>query len=61
MFGLIGDVPDRIWRNNGGDGEVFKGYDDGEGRTSWYCQDGSLDSVTDTPTDDEQAQNDAGY
>lgn len=46
---------DRRYRNRS-DGQVFYGYDDGNGRTDWYDEDGNLDSYTDTPTDDEQEQ-----
>lgn len=47
---------DRRYRNES-DGQVFYGYDDEEnGRTDWYTEDGTLDSYTDTPTDDEQEQ-----
>ena len=35
------------------DGEKFYGYDDGEGRTAWYDSDGNLDSLTNTPSDDD--------
>lgn len=44
--------PDRIDRNED-DKQVFHGYDDGEGKTSWYTTDGTLDSITDTPYDDD--------
>ena len=52
--------PDRKWRNS--DGSTFDGYDDGDGRTTWY-ESGTdhLDSVTDTPDDFEQSMNDEGY
>jgi hypothetical protein len=59
-MGLFGIGPDRRWRNSS-DGETFDGYDDGDGKTSWYDSDGNLDSVTDTPSDYEQGQNDEGY
>ncbi|MCR5105487.1 MAG: hypothetical protein K6B68_13720 [Eubacterium sp.] len=52
-------MADRTWRNK--DGEVFYGYDDGQGKTVWYDKNNNLDSQTDTPSDDEQAQNDEGY
>lgn len=60
-MGLFGGGPDRTWRNNSTDGQTFFGYDDGGGKTSWYDRNGHLDSITSTPTDDEQDQNDAGY
>lgn len=31
---------------NESDGQTFYGYDDGDGRTDWYDEDGHLDSVT---------------
>lgn len=50
---------DRTWQNE--DGSTYYGVDDGEGRTDWYNEDGDLDSYSDTPSDDEQEMNDAGY
>lgn len=44
--------PDRVDRNED-DKQVFYGYDDGEGETAWYTTDGTLDSITDTPYDDD--------
>lgn len=38
---------------NDSDGQVFYGYDDGDGRTDWYTEDGTLDSETETPTDED--------
>ncbi len=55
-----GDEPDRTWRNSS-DGEVFYGFDSDDGKTAWYDKYGNIDSITDTPTDDEQSQNDEGY
>ena len=44
---------DRVHINED-DGQTFYGYDDEEtGRTDWYKEDGTLDSVTDTPSDDD--------
>lgn len=60
-MGLFNRNYDRTWRNNDSDGETFYGYDDGDGHTDWYDRNGNLDSVTDTPSDFEQDQNDAGY
>ena len=37
---------------NDDDGKTFYGYDDDDGKTAWYDEDGNLDSVTDTPYDD---------
>ncbi len=50
---------DRTWRNE--DGTISYGKDLGDGRTIWYTQDGEPDAMTDTPDEDEQAQNDEGY
>ena len=52
---------DRTWTNNYSDGKTFYGYDDEDGNTAWYDEDGNLDCVTATPTEDEQDQNYAGY
>lgn len=60
-MGLFDNGPNRTWRNNSTDGQVFYGYDSDDGTTDWYDRNGHLDSVTRTPTDDEQDQNDAGY
>lgn len=38
---------------NESDGQTFYGKDDGEGTTDWYTENGSLDSSTPTPSDDE--------
>ncbi|MGC6589111.1 hypothetical protein ACPV3A_29720 [Paenibacillus sp. Dod16] len=39
---------------NESDGQKFYGYDDKDtGKTDWYTEDGSLDSQTYTPSDDE--------
>lgn len=39
---------------NKSDGQTFYGYDDKEdGTTDWYTDDGTLDSTTETPSDDE--------
>lgn len=53
--------PDRTWKNNDTDGREFLGYDDGDGKTTWYDSDGNLDSITDTPSDWEQDMNDEGF
>ena len=53
--------PDRTWKNNDTDGRVFYGYDDGEGKTTWYDANGNADSITRTPSDWEQEMNDEGY
>ena len=50
MCGPFGDDYDRIYINES-DGEKFYGYDDGEGTTYWYMEDGCLDSSTPTPVD----------
>ncbi len=63
IFGLFNTFTnegyDRIWRNK--DGSVFYGYDDEDGTTTWYDPNGNLDSITDTPDEDEQEMNEAGY
>lgn len=38
---------------NKSDGQTFYGYDDEDGTTEWYDEDGVLDSRTETPSDDE--------
>ena len=38
---------------NDEDGQTFYGYDDDDGKTTWYDKDGNLDSVTNTPHDDD--------
>lgn len=53
--------PDRTWRNNNSDGKIFYGFDSEDGKTSWYDKNGILDSVTDTPSEYEQEQNDEGW
>ena len=35
------------------DGHVFYGYDNDDGTTTWYDEDGHCDSTTDTPSDDD--------
>ncbi len=55
------DDYDRTWSNNDTDGETYYGYDDEDGNTTWYDSDGNLDSISPTPSDDEQEQNYAGY
>lgn len=44
--------PDRTDRNES-DGQTFNGYDNNDGTTDWYTQDGTLDSRTKTPRDDD--------
>lgn len=43
---------DRITENES-DGQTFYGYDDGDGTTDWYTEDGILDSSTPTPSDND--------
>ena len=43
---------DRIDRNES-DGMTFYGYDSDDGTTSWYDETGILNSVTETPSDDD--------
>jgi hypothetical protein len=47
------DDYDRIEVNES-DGQTFYGYDDDDGETDWYTEDGTLDSSTPTPSDDEE-------
>lgn len=42
---------DREYTNED-DGMHFYGYDDDNGKTTWYDDSGNLDCVTDTPDDD---------
>lgn len=44
--------PDWMSRNES-DGEIFYGYDTGDGYTDWYDEDGNLDSSTETPSEDD--------
>lgn len=60
-MGPFNREPDRRWRNNNSDGKTYYGFDNGDGKTSWYDANGHLDSVTDTPSYDEQMANDEGY
>lgn len=53
--------PDRTWRNNDTDGRTFYGFDDDDGTTAWYDENGNLDDVSDTPSDWDQERNDEGY
>lgn len=57
---LLADGQIREYRNPL-DGSTYYGVDDDNGRTDWYNEDGDLDSYSDTPSDDEQEMNDAGY
>lgn len=43
---------DRVDRNES-DGMTFYGYDTEDGKTAWYDSNNNLDSITDTPNDDE--------
>ena len=51
--------PDRTWKNS--DGELFYGFDSDDGKTSWYDEDGNIDSVSTTPSEIEQSINDGWY
>ena len=57
MFGinLGGKKPDRTEKNKS-DGQTLYGidYKDGSGETAWFTKDGSLDSITKTPRDDDE-------
>lgn len=44
--------PDWISTNES-DGMKFYGFDDDDGTTAWYDEDGTLDSCTDSPSDDD--------
>ena len=44
--------PDWISTNES-DGQVFFGYDDGDGHTDWYDSNGDLDCRTETPSEDD--------
>lgn len=44
--------PDRSEQNES-DRQTFQGYDNGDGTTDWYTSDGTLDSCTETPYDDD--------
>ena len=48
---------DREWTNDS-DGQHFYGVDDGDRTTTWYDDKGNLDSITDTPDEYEQDEND---
>lgn len=45
---FYGKTPDRVDKNES-DGRIFYGFDDGEGRTEWYDENGDLDSCSETP------------
>ena len=60
-MGTFDRTPDRRWRNNDSDGSIFYGFDTDDGKTEWYDSKGILDSVTETPSYDEQMANDEGY
>lgn len=51
-MGFFDRDADRISVNDS-DGQVFYGYDSDDDKTSWYDSNGKLDSITDTPFDDE--------
>lgn len=38
---------------NESDGAIFYGYDDDEGYTWWYDENGNFDTRTDTPEDED--------
>ena len=48
----FGNNPDWVSTNET-DGAKFYGFDDGEGRTAWYDSDGNLETVMDTPSEDD--------
>lgn len=47
---------DRTWR--GDDGVLYYGIDQEDGTTDWYNEDGDPEGTMDTPTEDEQDEND---
>lgn len=49
---LFGRKPDRVDRNDS-DGQTFYGFDHDDGTTDWYTADGTLDSYSKTPRDDD--------
>lgn len=38
---------------NDSDGQVFYGYDNGDGTTAWYDKDNNIDCITETPYDED--------
>lgn len=36
---------------NDSDGQKFYGYDDEDGKTTWYDENNNIDSITNTPSD----------
>ena len=44
--------PDRVERNESA-GQTFYGFDHNDGTTDWYTKDGTLDSSSKTPKDDD--------
>ena len=38
---------------NESDGQKFYGYDSDDGKTAWYDSNNNLDSITDTPYDED--------
>ena len=48
---------DRTWRTD--DGDLLYGIDADDGKTDWYSEDDNPAGSTDTPTDEEQAENDS--
>ena len=53
MFNKNDPNYDRIDVNES-DGMKFYGYDDGEGKTAWYDENGNLDNISETPDEDEE-------
>ena len=41
-------------KTNSSDGQVFYGYDNDDGTTTWYDSNGNCDSTTSTPYDDDE-------
>jgi len=47
---------DRVDTNPNNGGRTYYGYDTGYGRTDWVAEDGTLDCITDTPTENDEYQ-----
>ena len=45
----VDESPDWVQKNE--DGQIFYGYDDGDGNTTWYDSEMNLDSSTPTSTE----------
>ena len=52
QMGPFSRKPDRYDKNDS-DGQSFCGFDNDDGTTDWYTSDGTLDSTSKTPRDDD--------